>query len=126
MRGGGGVSDLINHPPHYAGVPGIKGECIGYTRQMSFALGNAFKYVFRAGSKGDTAEDLKKALWYVLDAMENGRGPIRAVPLIPDVRVPMTRRRYVLGCIARGDLYKASVLIRDLSEHPEHLDKEMS
>lgn len=120
------MSDLINHPPHYAGVVGIKGECIEYTRQMSFTLGNAFKYVWRAGSKGDATEDLRKALWYITDAGLNGQGPIRDVPLIADGAVPMTRRRYVLGCIARGDLYKASVLIRDLAEHPEYLDKEMS
>lgn len=119
------MTDMVNSPPHYQHAPGIKGECIEYTRQMSFALGNAFKYCWRAGSKGDAAEDLKKSLWYVEDAAENGH-PLRGqVPLITDGGVPMTRRRYVLGCIARGDLYKASVLIRDLAEHPEHLDREM-
>lgn len=119
------MSDAINPDYYSSNSFGIKGEAIDYARQMGFSLGSAWKYVFRAGLKGDAAEDLKKALWYVLDAAENG-SPLRGrVPLITDVSVPMTRRRYVLGRIADGDTYSAQVLIRDLIEHPEHLDKEM-
>jgi hypothetical protein len=32
---------------------------------MDFCNGNAFKYVYRAGEKGDKIEDLKKAQWYL-------------------------------------------------------------
>jgi hypothetical protein len=32
---------------------------------MNFNLGNAVKYVWRAGKKGDRLEDLKKAAWYL-------------------------------------------------------------
>jgi hypothetical protein len=32
---------------------------------MNFCLGNAIKYLWRAGEKGDVIEDLKKARWYV-------------------------------------------------------------
>jgi len=32
---------------------------------MNFNVGNAVKYLWRAGSKGDALEDLKKARWYV-------------------------------------------------------------
>ena len=31
----------------------------------SFHLGNAFKYIARAGKKGDTIEDLRKSVWYL-------------------------------------------------------------
>jgi catechol-2,3-dioxygenase len=31
---------------------------------MSFCGGNCFKYLYRAGKKGATVEDLKKAAWY--------------------------------------------------------------
>lgn len=31
----------------------------------SFILGNAFKYIWRAGRKGDAKTDLAKALWYL-------------------------------------------------------------
>lgn len=56
--------DLINHPPHYGGHPsGV--ECITITEHMNFNLGNAVKYIWRAGEKGDAIEDLRKAEWYV-------------------------------------------------------------
>ena len=58
--------DIVNHPPHYNSHPsGV--EAIELTRHFNFALGNALKYVMRAGLKGDTAQDLAKALWYVKD-----------------------------------------------------------
>ena len=56
--------DLINHPPHYTSHPsGV--ECIQITEHMNFCVGNAIKYLFRAGLKGDTLEDLRKAEWYI-------------------------------------------------------------
>ena len=32
---------------------------------MNFCVGNAVKYLWRAGLKGDGIEDLRKAAWYV-------------------------------------------------------------
>ena len=32
---------------------------------MNFCIGNAMKYLWRAGLKGDAIEDLHKAAWYV-------------------------------------------------------------
>ena len=56
--------DLINQPPHYTAHPsGV--ECIQITEHMNFCLGNAIKYVWRAGLKGDSLDDLKKAEWYI-------------------------------------------------------------
>jgi hypothetical protein len=34
---------------------------------MSFNLGNALKYVWRADLKHDAIEDLRKAVWYLND-----------------------------------------------------------
>lgn len=60
------MTDLINHPPHYTELPpGVGLECIEYARHMAFTRGNAFKYLFRAGAKGDLQEDLGKAAWYL-------------------------------------------------------------
>ena len=54
----------ITRPKHYASHPsGI--ECIVVTEHMNFCLGNAIKYLWRAGEKGDAIEDLKKAQWYL-------------------------------------------------------------
>lgn len=56
------LPDMVNHPPHYKDESGI--ECIEVTKHMSFCGGNCFKYLYRAGKKGSTVEDLKKAKWY--------------------------------------------------------------
>lgn len=55
---------MVNHPPHYTEHPsGV--ECIDIVEHMPFNVGNAVKYLWRAGHKGDRVEDLKKARWYV-------------------------------------------------------------
>lgn len=63
------VHDNVNHPQHYTeGFDARPVECIDITRHLSFAAGNAIKYVWRAGKKGDKTkalEDLEKALWYI-------------------------------------------------------------
>ena len=56
------LPDMVNHPPHYKDASGI--ECIEVTKHMQFCGGNCFKYLYRAGKKGSTVEDLKKAVWY--------------------------------------------------------------
>lgn len=56
--------DLVNHPPHYTSHPsGI--ECIQVVEHYPFNVGCAIKYLWRAGLKGDSLEDLRKCLWYV-------------------------------------------------------------
>lgn len=55
--------DPVNHPTHYTAHPsGV--ECITITEHMTFNVGNAIKYLWRADKKGGL-EDLKKARWYV-------------------------------------------------------------
>jgi hypothetical protein len=52
------------NPSHYKSHPsGI--ECVQVTEHMNFCLGNAVKYIWRAGLKGDALEDLRKARWYL-------------------------------------------------------------
>jgi hypothetical protein len=57
--------EMVNHPPHYTQHPsGV--ECIQITEHMNFCLGNAVKYIWRAGLKAkDPVEDLKKARFYI-------------------------------------------------------------
>jgi hypothetical protein len=58
------MNDPVNHPSHYTAHPsGI--ECIQITEHQNFCLGNAIKYIWRAGKKTDYLEDLKKARWYL-------------------------------------------------------------
>lgn len=57
------MSDKYN-PDYYRHHPsGV--ECIQITEHMSFCLGNAIKYIWRAGAKGNAIDDLKKARWYI-------------------------------------------------------------
>lgn len=67
-------NDQVNHPKHYTSDPsGI--ECIDITRHRNFNVGNAIKYLWRAGLKIDVdkssinkqIEDLEKAVWYIVD-----------------------------------------------------------
>lgn len=59
----------VDHPAHYNAHPsGI--ECIEVVRHMSFNIGNAMKYLWRADEKGAPVEDLKKAVWYLNDEID--------------------------------------------------------
>ena|SRR5690349_524392 len=57
--------DIVQRPKHYNAHPsGV--ECIEIAEYMGFNLGNAFKYLWRAGLKAeDSTQDLEKALWYL-------------------------------------------------------------
>lgn len=56
-------AETVNHPGHYNQVPGI--ECIAVVQHFNFNRGNAIKYIWRAGHKGDEIEDLRKAIKYL-------------------------------------------------------------
>lgn len=71
-----GTTDNVNHPSHYTWLKELCGiEVIDITRHMDFCLGNAIKYILRAGHKHDASlsdkqkeiEDLKKAIFYIND-----------------------------------------------------------
>jgi hypothetical protein len=67
--------DQVNHPLHYTSDPsGV--ECIQITRHRNFNVGNAFKYLWRAGIKDDQKqiEDLQKAIFYINDEINRLEG----------------------------------------------------
>lgn len=63
-------TDLVNHPKHYIGN---RFECIDIIEdfQLNFNLGNALKYIVRAGKKGCKKQDLEKAMWYLSRELKN-------------------------------------------------------
>ena len=77
----------VSHPSHYTWLKDKCGiEVIDITRHLGFDLGNAIKYILRAGRKPIVNEnlsddflraaiqDLKKALFYIndkIDMLEN-------------------------------------------------------
>lgn len=69
----------VNHPTHYNSNPsGV--ECITVIEHMTLNVGNAVKYLWRAGLKKDNLlrsndldkhiEDLEKAKWYIQREIE--------------------------------------------------------
>lgn len=72
-RAKGTANDAVEHPSHYTEHPsGV--ECIEITRHFNFPIGNAIKYLWRAGLKDGgpdkQIEDLKKAVWYITDEIK--------------------------------------------------------
>ena len=68
-------NDPVNHPSHYTSDPsGV--ECLEITRWRNFNIGNAIKYLWRAGIKDDqkVIEDLEKAVFYINDEIKRLRG----------------------------------------------------
>lgn len=56
--------EAIDHPAHY-NTGKIEPIDVIEDWDLGFHLGNAVKYIARAGHKGDTLVDLKKARWYI-------------------------------------------------------------
>ncbi|GJE55251.1 DUF3310 domain-containing protein [Methylobacterium thuringiense] len=67
--------DPVNSPKHYTSHPsGV--ETITVVEHMSFNVGNAMKYLWRAGHKSNSPiEDLRKAQWYVTREIARLGGP---------------------------------------------------
>jgi hypothetical protein len=69
--------DPVARPAHYNSHPsGV--ECRTITRWMNFNLGNVFKYIWRAGSKGPELEDLRKAHNYLEDEIRRISGELES------------------------------------------------
>jgi hypothetical protein len=58
------AASAVDHPAHYRSN-GLEAINVIEAFALNFHLGNAVKYVLRAGRKGDAVEDLQKARWYL-------------------------------------------------------------
>ena len=71
------VCDNVNHPSHYTSG---QIEVIDFIedQHLGFHLGNAVKYISRAGRKDParTVEDLRKAAWYLNRQIERLEGSL--------------------------------------------------
>lgn len=79
--GGTTRMDQVNSPPHYnrgEKCPncGHGIECIDVTEHRDFLVGNAIKYLWRAGAKDDFVKDLRKAAWYIERKIAQLEGPV--------------------------------------------------
>lgn len=70
------ANDPVNHPSHYTSgkyeVIDIIEDQLGADGIRGFCLGNAVKYICRAGKKDPTKtrQDLEKAIWYINHYLE--------------------------------------------------------
>jgi hypothetical protein len=107
-------NDAVSHPKHYANGMTTEVECIMFTRWMSFDIGNAFKYVWRAGHKDDFTQELDKALWYLEDAMEYEikEKHLEFISFLPKSSLEDWKYR-TLCAILCGDYESAATMIRN-------------
>lgn len=69
----------VDHPRHYNAHPsGI--EAITVCEYMSFNIGNAVKYLWRADHKGGIT-DLQKSVWYINREIERLSVPVPVPPM---------------------------------------------
>lgn len=110
------MSETINHPEHYGGADNPY-EAIKVIEAwgLGFHLGNAVKYISRAGKKGPETEDIDKAIWY-LERYRDGlcghedeedtedREPATAVPRPGEVlRLRHVHTRDFFACYAHAE-----------------------
>ena len=67
--------EMINHPNHYLKDTGFEVIDVIEAWNLDFSLGNAAKYIARAGIKDPAKkkQDLEKALWYIERTISNLR-----------------------------------------------------
>lgn len=82
------MASNIDHPVHYNSHPsGV--ECIDIAEHYNFNVGNALKYIWRAGIKKEQGlsdlekelEDIDKAIWYLTRHRNNLDSKIKDVKL---------------------------------------------
>jgi hypothetical protein len=95
--------DVVQRPKHYnEHVSGV--ECIDIAELMTFNAGNAFKYVYRRGSKGNEKQDLEKARWYAVREIQ------RLDRLLANVPIYILRKYQSNFAFTEGDVQKAQLI----------------
>ena len=69
-------SSPVDHPSHYRKDSGYEAIDVIEAWELDFCLGNALKYICRAGLKQDAVEDLEKAEWYLRREIERRKAAV--------------------------------------------------
>jgi len=59
------TDDPVTSPAHYKTDAGMEAVDVMEAFNLGLHLGNAVKYILRAGKKDDYAQDLRKAIWWL-------------------------------------------------------------
>lgn len=102
------MSEMVNHPEHY-NREGLEVIRLIDHFYLDFCLGNAVKYILRAGKKDDSyIQDLKKARWYVNHHMNE---------LTMSRRTSMIYERPTMPLAERYGLVQRFAVAFDIPEH---------
>lgn len=89
------MHDPVTNPQHYQTDSGLEAiEVIEAFFQDDYHLGNAFKYLARAGKKDDRVQDLRKAVWYIE----------RSIQKKPLADYPLAKAKVVADLMRFGDI----------------------
>lgn len=100
------MTDKVNHPKYYNSDPsGV--ECIDIVRHRNFNVGNAIKYLWRAGLKQEAdkssdekqIEDLNKAVWYIIDEIHRLDGTCNVITDIVRKEFPTDNSDIIATCL---------------------------
>lgn len=107
--------ETVNHPEHYNKHPsGV--ECITVVEHYGFNIGNAIKYLWRAGFKSpDPKEDLKKSVWYVQRELERLGEKLAQATKVEALENELNRVRAENDRL-RGDDAAKAALIRKIGD----------
>lgn len=74
------TKEAVERPDHYQNASGV--ETVDIAEHLGFNLGNAYKYLDRAGKKDPAkhGEDLQKARWYIRRELARKDMPALALP----------------------------------------------
>lgn len=81
------MSDPVNHPAHYKASNGLEAITVIEGFDLGFHLGNAVKYLLRAGKKDDAVQDLRKARWYVERDLQRRAAQLQTNGLLSQYRL---------------------------------------
>jgi hypothetical protein len=120
------MENQINHPEHYGGEDNpYEAIKVIESWDLGFHLGNAVKYISRAGKKSiDTElEDLKKSLWYIerkIQKLEDNNFTLQDETDELDIDVKdLTKTTFIIPlCIESNDRYNnAKTVLGFLNKH---------
>lgn len=93
--------EQVNHPSHYNQYHGFEvidvcEQLVGPDGKSGFNLGNAFKYIARAGWKKPEkhVEDLEKSVFYIqreIDRIKNATGSLQGTEKLQEASVSQSR-----------------------------------
>lgn len=116
------TEDMVNSPKHYTGYSMVV-EPIIICKELSFCIGNAVKYIVRAGLKGapeKELEDYKKAGYYITAGAEDSV-PEAALQVFDTVKEAFPEdKRYIIDLLLNEDTMDAYVEVAKKIEELEN------